>query len=45
MKLSSHYGIFGGDYVAETLMTPLAELEQAYIDAKTIPLSRRNSTV
>ena len=37
MKLSSHYGIFGGDYVAETLMTPLAELEQAYIDAKNDP--------
>ena len=37
MKTDSHYGIYGGQYVAETLMTPLAELEQAYSDAKNDP--------
>ncbi len=37
MKTSSHYGIYGGQYVAETLMTPLAELEQAYLDARNDP--------
>lgn len=37
MKTDSHYGIYGGQYVAETLMTPLAELEQAYLDAKNDP--------
>ena len=37
MKTDSHYGIYGGQYVAETLMTPLAELEQAYLDAKNNP--------
>ncbi len=37
MKTDSHYGIYGGQYVAETLMTPLAELEQAYLEAKNDP--------
>ena len=32
--MKTHYGIYGGQYVAETLMTPLHELERAYADAK-----------
>ena len=27
--MKTHYGRFGGQYVAETLMAPLAELESA----------------
>ncbi len=37
MKNRTHYGIYGGQYVAETLMTPLAELERAYFEAKKDP--------
>ena len=37
MKAKGHYGIYGGQYVAETLMGPLAELEEAYAKAKTDP--------
>jgi tryptophan synthase beta chain len=29
-----HFGLFGGKYVPETLMSPLAELEEAYREAK-----------
>ena len=29
-----HFGIFGGKYVPETLMTPLKELEEAYLSAR-----------
>jgi tryptophan synthase beta chain len=29
-----HFGIFGGKYVPETLMTPLKELEKAYYSSK-----------
>jgi len=32
-----HFGIFGGRYVAETLMPLILELEQAYNDAKADP--------
>ena len=32
--MKTHYGIFGGQYVAETLMEPLKRLEEAYEDAK-----------
>ena len=32
-----HYGIYGGQYVAETLMAPLKELELAYESAKADP--------
>src|SRR5215468_10280874 len=32
-----HFGIFGGRYVAETLMPLILELEQAYGEAKTDP--------
>ena len=37
MNSKTHYGIYGGQYVAETLMTPLAELEKAYFEAKKDP--------
>ena len=29
-----HFGIFGGKYVPETLMTPLKELDEAYVSSK-----------
>jgi tryptophan synthase beta chain len=32
-----HFGLFGGQYVPETLMSPLAELEEAYREAKADP--------
>ncbi|HCH56713.1 MAG TPA: tryptophan synthase subunit beta, partial [Rhodospirillaceae bacterium] len=32
-----HFGIFGGRYVAETLMPLLLEVEKAYEDAKADP--------
>ncbi len=35
--MKSHYGIYGGQYVAETLMAPLNELEAAYASAKADP--------
>ena len=35
--MKSHYGIYGGQYVAETLMTPLHELEAAYDEARRDP--------
>ena len=35
--MNTHYGIYGGQYVAETLMTPLHELERAYAEAKRDP--------
>jgi tryptophan synthase beta chain len=35
-----HFGIFGGRYVAETLMPLLLEVEQAYEDAKADPAFR-----
>ena len=28
------FGAYGGRYVAETLVTPLAELERAYVEAR-----------
>jgi tryptophan synthase beta chain len=36
-KLSTHYGPFGGRYVAETLMPALEELEQAFAAAQADP--------
>jgi len=33
MGKGGHYGEFGGRYVPETLMTPLMELEEAYLEA------------
>ena len=41
MKAKGHYGIYGGQYVAETLMGPLAELESAYAEAKCDPEFQR----
>lgn len=40
MKANGHYGIYGGQYVAETLMEPLKELEKAYAEAKEDPAFR-----
>ena len=37
MKAKGHYGIYGGQYVAETLMGPLAELGVACAEAKKDP--------
>ena len=34
MNANGHYGVYGGRYVAETLIGPLAELEEAYAKAK-----------
>jgi len=41
MKAKGHYGIYGGQYVAETLMGPLMELEKAYAEAKADPEFQR----
>ena len=38
---SGHFGVFGGRYVPETLMTPLVELETAYRDARRDPDFRK----
>ena len=35
--MKTHYGIYGGQYVAETLMAPLKDLELAYESAKADP--------
>lgn len=35
--MKSHYGIYGGQYIAETLMTPINELAKAYAEAKNDP--------
>ena len=37
----SHFGIYGGQYVAETLMPPLHELEKAYAEAKSDPAFKK----
>ena len=37
MNQKGHYGIYGGQYVAETLMPALTELEAAYIKCKNDP--------
>jgi len=34
---NGHYGIYGGKYIAETLMTPINELEKAYNEIKNDP--------
>ena len=41
MNAKGHYGIYGGQYVAETLMGPRAELETAYAEAKNDPEFQR----
>jgi len=37
-----HFGIYGGRYVAETLMPPLLTLEAAYAEAKTNPTFQKD---
>ena len=39
--MNSHFGPFGGQYIAETLMPTLHELEKAYLEAKDDPAFRR----
>ena len=39
--MSRHYGQYGGQYVAETLMGPLNELAAAYLEAKDDPAFQR----
>ena len=39
--MNTHYGRFGGQYVAETLMAPLKELEAAYEAAANDPAFKR----
>jgi len=39
--MNTHYGKFGGQYVAETLMAPIKELEKAYEEAKADPAFQR----
>ena len=39
--MTTHYGPYGGQYVAETLMQPLRELEAAYEAARNDPSFRR----
>ncbi len=41
MKANGHYGPYGGQYVAETLMGPLNELAAAYDEAKRSPEFQR----
>lgn len=36
-QMDTHYGIYGGQYVAETLMPTLLELEKSYLAAKADP--------
>ncbi len=39
--MNSHFGIYGGQYIAETLMPTLIELEREYLKAKEEPEFRR----
>ena len=39
--MNSHFGIYGGQYIAETLMPTLIELEREYLKAKEDPEFRR----
>ena len=39
--MTTHYGLYGGQYVAETLMEPLRELAAAYEAAKADPAFKR----
>jgi len=41
MNMTKHYGPYGGQYVAETLMGPLNELAAAYLEAKKDPEFQR----
>ena len=44
MNNNGHYGPYGGQYVAETLMGPLNELAAAYLEAKKDPEFQREFT-
>ena len=44
MNTTKHYGPYGGQYVAETLMGPLNELAAAYLEAKNDPEFQREFT-
>ena len=44
MNTTKHYGPYGGQYVAETLMGPLNELAAAYLEAKDDPEFQREFT-
>ena len=39
--MKTHYGTYGGQYVAETLMKPLADMAVAYDEAKADPAFKR----
>ena len=39
--MKTHYGTYGGQYVAETLMKPLADMAEAYDEAKADPAFKR----
>ena len=39
--MKTHYGTYGGQYVAETLMKPLADMAAAYDEAKADPAFKR----
>ena len=39
--MNSHFGIYGGQYIAETLMPTLIELEREYLKAREGADSRR----
>jgi len=41
VERGGHFGAFGGRYVPETLIAPLAELEQAYAEATADPAFRQ----
>ncbi|MBQ1568634.1 MAG: tryptophan synthase subunit beta [Kiritimatiellae bacterium] len=41
MTSNGHYGPYGGQYVAETLMKPLADMEKAYHEARNDPGFKR----
>ena len=41
MTSHGHYGPYGGQYVAETLMKPLADMEKAYQEARNDPEFKR----
>ena len=41
MTSNGHYGPYGGQYVAETLMKPLADMEKAYQEARNDPGFKR----
>ena len=40
-----HFGPYGGRYVPEVLMSPLEELEKAYLDARADPAFHVELTV